>query len=74
MIEKLKVISACDVGEQIVGIEEARTWNYYDPHALVVVENQLVRCYDELVAIASRDDLKDRESLEVYLMITCTGG
>jgi len=57
-----------------VSIEEAKDWNYYDPHALVVVEGQLVHCYEELIAIASKNDLKDRESLEVYLMITCTGG
>ncbi len=75
MIHKLKVKSASNRKEEVIDISEARNWDYFDPNALVVVEHQLVRSFDELMQIASTyksDDRKD--SLDVYLMITLTGG
>ena len=71
---KLRVNSACEKQERLLNIEEAKDWNYYDPLALVVIENNLVHSYDELLRIASSDNLKNKEVLDVYLMITCTGG
>jgi len=74
MIRKLVVKSATSKKEEVVDIEDARDWDYYDPHALVVVENQLVRSYQELLDIASSDSVKGRDILDVHFMVTLTGG
>lgn len=73
-MRRLRVHSACEKQERLLDIEEAKDWNYYDPLALVVIEHNLVHSYDELLRIASSDNLKNKEVLDVYLMITCTGG
>ena len=40
----------------------------YGDDALVMVEGHLVRSYKELVQLASRDEYKDKEMLEVELL------
>ena len=74
MVRKLKIMSSCDHPGQLVDIEEAKDWNFYDPTALVVIENHLIQSYKELLEMASREDLKERDFLTVHFMITCTGG
>ena len=74
MVKRLKIKSSCDQQEQIVDIEEAKDWDFYDPTALVVVEKHLIYSYEELLELASTDGLKDKETLDVHFMITCTGG
>jgi hypothetical protein len=74
MVRKLRIMSSCDHPGQTVDIEEAKDWNFFDPTALVVVENHLIYSYEELLEIASTDGLKNKEILDVHLMITCTGG
>ena len=74
MVKRLNIKSSCNQQNQTVKIEEAKDWNFYDPLALVVVENQLIHSYEELLEIASSDAFKDKESLDVQFMITCTGG
>jgi hypothetical protein len=74
MTKKLKVKAASEVQEQIVNIEEAKQWDFGDPHALIVVENYLVRSYGELVELAFGEKLKDSEIIDIHLMMTCTGG
>ncbi len=71
---KLRVHSYDNRSGQMMDIEDARSWDYYDPGTLVVVEHQLVRSYGELLEIASRPEVRDREFLEVQLMVTLTGG
>lgn len=71
---KLRVHSYESKSGQIVTIDEARSWDYYDPGTLVVAENQLIRSYSELVEVASRRDIRDREFLDVHFMTTLTGG
>ncbi|MBI4333812.1 MAG: hypothetical protein HY673_21330 [Chloroflexi bacterium] len=71
---KLRVYSSRNRSGDIMDMEEAREWDYYDPAALVVVENELVRSYNELLAVASRPGTRDKELLDVHLMITLTGG
>ncbi|MBI2934027.1 MAG: hypothetical protein HYY29_00490 [Chloroflexi bacterium] len=71
---KLRVFSYEDKAGRLADIEEARSWDYYDPGTLVVIEHQLVRSYNELLEIASRPDTRDREFLDVHLMVTLTGG
>ena len=74
MVKKLRITASQDKTEQIIDIEEARNWDFFDPTALVVVENQLVRSYQELLDIASTDKHKDEEVLDVHFMVTLTGG
>ena len=71
---RLRVFSSQNKTGQIVDIEEARNWDFYDPAALVVAENQQVRSYEELLEIASRPGVEDKELLDVHLMVTLTGG
>jgi len=73
-VKKLRVISSYDRSEQLVDIEEAKDWNFFDPTALVVVEKHLIYSYEELLELASSGGLRDKQILEVHLMITCTGG
>jgi hypothetical protein len=74
MPKKLRLRAFSDKEERIVNIEEFKDWDYFDPHALVFVENQLVHNYNELIELASSDDYKHKEILDVYFMITITGG
>ncbi len=74
MVTKLRIKSSQSKTEQLIDIEEARKWDYYEPSSLVVVENQLVRSYQELLDIASRDGVKEKDVLDVHLMVTLTGG
>jgi len=41
---------------------------------LVVVEGQVISSYEELAQLASRDDYKDREFLEVVLLPAISSG
>lgn len=74
MQKKLRLKTFSGKEERIINIEEFKDWDYFDPHALVFVEKQLVNNYDELVELASSDDFKQKEILDVYFMITITGG
>jgi diphthamide biosynthesis methyltransferase len=74
MIKRLRVKAASEKEEQIVNIEEAKNWDFGDPHALVVVECHLIRCYDELLEIAFSDNLKDKEIIDIDLLMMVTGG
>ncbi|EFK07167.1 conserved hypothetical protein [delta proteobacterium NaphS2] len=73
-MKKLRVKAAIDVEEKIIDLEEAKDWDFGDPHALVVVDRKLARSYEELVDIVSSDRLKDKEIIEINFMMTCTGG
>ncbi|MDP2718543.1 MAG: hypothetical protein U1D67_08080 [Dehalococcoidia bacterium] len=74
MIKKLRIHASGDRTEQVIDIEDARAWNYYDPTALVVVENEMVRSYGELVDIASHARFSGKDILDVHFMVTLTGG
>ena len=41
---------------------------------IVVVEGKVIHSYDELVEIASRQDVRDREFIEVQLETVIAGG
>ena len=46
----------------------------YGDEVLVIVEGHLVRSYEELIEIASQPDYRDRDFLEVELLLTAVGG
>ena len=60
--------------EDICELEQAKYRFTYGQEGLVVVEGQVVNSYEELVQLASRDDYKDKEFLEVELLPTLPGG
>ena len=71
---KLRVKS---IDGHLVGVyelEEARTWDYADPEALVVVKGSHVRSWNELLTIVSSEDNRDCEEIEVYQVNVVTGG
>ncbi len=49
-------------------VEQAKYRFRYGDEVLVFVEGHLVNSYEELVQLASQDDYKDREFLEVVLL------
>jgi len=56
------------------GREQAKYRFSYGDDVLVMVEGHLVRSYEELVQLASQDEYRDREFLEVELLLTAVGG
>lgn len=58
----------------LVEMEEAREWDFDDLTRLVVVERELVRSYEELLSLAQEERFRDKDALEVYFMMTMTGG
>ena len=50
------------------GQEQARYRFIYGGDVMVMVEGSLVRSYEELVQIASQEDYRDREFLNVELL------
>ncbi len=72
---KLRVTHRMDgqPGRMLLEFEQARHFLFnYD--AIVTVEGQVIHSYDDLVEIASREDLREREFLEVELETVIAGG
>ncbi|MBM2832811.1 MAG: hypothetical protein HW414_1863 [Dehalococcoidia bacterium] len=74
MATKLRLKGQTGQEEKVVDIAEARNWDYYDLQRLVVVEREMVRSYDELLSLAGSERFKDKDTLDVFFMITMTGG
>ena len=74
-LPKLKIkLFLGDTGEDICELEQAKYRFTYGQEGMVVVEGQVVNSYEELVQLASRDDYKDKEFLEVELLPALIGG
>ena len=56
------------------GREQAKYRFSYGDDVLVMVEGRLVMSYEELVQLASQNDYRDRELLEVDLLLTSIVG
>lgn len=74
MPKKLLLKSQDGKGDCLVEMEEAREWDFDDLTRLVVVERELIRSYEELLSLAQEERFRDKEALEVYFMMTMTGG
>ncbi len=74
MPKKLLLKSQDGKEGSLVEMEEAREWDFDDLTRLVVVERELVRSYEEILSLAQEERFKDKEALEVYFMMTMTGG
>ena len=53
--------------EETYDFKQAQSFSY-GQGSFVMVEGQVINSYEELIQIASRDDYKDREFLEVILV------
>jgi len=60
--------------EDICELEQAKYRFSYGDEYLVVVEGQVINSYEELAQLASRDDYKDKEFIEVVLLPALAGG
>ena len=73
-MKKLRLRAQPGQPESVIGIEEARDWDYDDLTRLVVVEREPVRSYEELQALSREDRFKEKDALDVFFMMTMTGG
>ena len=73
-LPKLKVIQpAWDVAEEIRDFEQGKYLPFCG-HIFVVVEEQVIWSYEELVELASRDCYKDKKFLKVEVWPILGGG
>jgi hypothetical protein len=72
---KLRVTHLIDGqrSEEMIDFEQAPHFLFnYD--VIVAVEGEVIRTYEELVQLASRDHFKDRDFLEVQMETVIAGG
>lgn len=60
--------------EDICELEQARYRLSYGAGVVVMVEGQVVNSYDELIQLAAQDIYRDREFLEVVLIVDLVAG
>jgi len=60
--------------EDICDLEQARYRFNFSSGAVILVEGQAVKSYDELLEIANRDEYKDREYLDAALLTDLASG
>ena len=60
--------------EEICELEQAEYRFSYGGAAVVIVEGQVVNSHEELVRLATQDDFRDREFLEVVLVVDLVAG
>ena len=53
--------------EETYDFEQAKSFPYDHIGTLILVENQVINSYDELVQLASQDYCRDKEFLEVIM-------
>ena len=72
---KLKVTHSIDgqLSQEFLDFEQAPYFLFnYD--VIVAVEGEVIKSYEELVKLASRDRFKDREFLDVQIETIIAGG
>jgi PDZ domain-containing secreted protein len=70
---KLMIKYFGNLSGEVSELEEARYLLDFD-EAIIVIEGQNVRSYDELVKIVSQERFKDKEFVEVMQMTLVQGG
>ena len=75
-LPKLKIISTLRYNEEICDLEQAKDILFRPSGILthVVIEGQLIQSYENLVQLASQDQYKDKEFLEVRELPIMPGG
>ncbi len=71
---KLKVKSMDGHFVGVYELEEARTWDYSDPEALLVIKGRHVRSWDELLEIVGMETNEDCDEIEVSQVNVVLGG
>lgn len=69
---RVKTIDGHFVG--VYEFEEARTWDYDEPEARLVIDNRHVTSWDELVAIATSEANRACEEVVIYQVSVVAGG
>lgn len=70
----MRAVEIWDNSAEIITLEEAKYRVDFDNYTLVVVEDKVVKSYDELVQLASQEPYKDREFLNVTLILDFPDG
>jgi hypothetical protein len=74
LLPKLKIkLPVGYPSEDVCELEQARYSLNFDD-GVIMVEGQTVHSYDELVEIATQDNFKNKEFLEVVLLQVIEGG
>jgi hypothetical protein len=59
--------------EYVCDLEEAKNYLNFDG-GVILIEGRMIHSYEEFVQVASQDKYKNRETIEVALLPTITGG
>ena len=74
-LPKLRVLNPFwDVAEEIRDFEQGKYLPFNARHIWIVVEDQVIDSYEELVRLAAEDRHKDKEFLEVRFLDIIVGG
>ena len=60
--------------DSICELEQAKYRFNFDNEVVVVAEGQVIKSYEELVELTRREDLKEKEFIEVKLIPLILGG
>lgn len=72
---KLKVKGlGWDVAEEVRDFEQARYFPFGSSDVIIVVEDEVIRSYDDLVQLVAKGCFKDKEYLEVMFLPIIVGG
>lgn len=73
-LPKLKILNVVnDMPYEICEIERGKDLPFCE-HALIIVEDQVIRSYEELIQLAAKDCNKDKKFLEVKILEVIYGG
>lgn len=68
-LPKLKITKSWEPTQEVSDLEQARDSLFaHGSGMIILVEGQSIVSYEELLQIASMDDYKDRECLEVVMI------
>jgi len=74
-LPKLRVLNPFwDVAEEIRDFEQGKYLPFNALNSLIVVEDQVIYSYEDLVRLAAEDRHKDKEFLEVRFLDVFIGG
>lgn len=75
-LPRLKIVSpfSSDDEADFCEVEQARNRFNYDSETMIVVEGELVSCYEDLLILANQDRFRGRDFLEVVLLPYIVGG
>ena len=74
-LPKLKISGlGWDTSGEIVDFDQARYLPFGGDDLIIMVEDRIVRSYDDLVQLANLEQYRDRENLEIKFLSVIVGG